>query len=317
MFGRTVRPTRRALAAAAATGLLALTLAACGSSTSTDHASMPAMAGMSHSATPSISAPGSAEADPSMGGMDGMDGMGGTAAGDGLSAAKDGYRLKATTTSLPGGKATAYRFTITGPDGRPVTAFAVDQTKRLHFYAIRTDLTGFQHLHPTMAADGTWTARLAALQPGTWRLFASFTPDSGGGKGQDFVLSTTATVPGMVMNQTLPKPSATATVDGYTVTVNGALMAGMAHTFTLTVSKDGRPVTDLQPYLDTYAHLTAFHAGDQAFAHLHPETKVTGGHGGPALTFHAELPRSGDWRLFLQFRTAGRLHTAALTLHAN
>ena len=24
------------------------------------------------------------------------------------------------------------------------------------------------------------------------------------------------------------------------------------------------------PYLDTYAHLTAFHEGDLAFAHLHP-----------------------------------------------
>ena len=46
-------------------------------------------------------------------------------------------------------------------------------------------------------------------------------------------------------------------------------------------SKGSKPVTDLQPYLDTYAHLTAFHEGDAAFAHLHPTTKVTGDHGGP------------------------------------
>ncbi|WP_329378415.1 hypothetical protein OG625_09870 [Streptomyces sp. NBC_01351] len=38
-------------------------------------------------------------------------------------------------------------------------------------------------------------------------------------------------------------------------------MAGMAHPLTVSVSKDGKPVTDLQPYLDTYAHLTAFHSG--------------------------------------------------------
>ncbi|WP_406423178.1 hypothetical protein OH809_07185 [Streptomyces sp. NBC_00873] len=67
-------------------------------------------------------------------------------------------------------------------------------------------------------------------------------------------------------------------------------MAGMAHPLTVTESKDGEPVTDLQPYLDTYAHLTAFQVGDAAFAHLHPTTKANGDHGGPDLAFHAELP---------------------------
>lgn len=293
---------RRALSATAVTGLLAVLLAACGSG---DDSPMP---GMSHQHGKSSA---SASADPSMG--HGMDGM---ADGDGLAAQQDGYRLKPAAMRLPAGEPAAYRFAITGPDGKPVTDFAVDQTKRLHFYAVRTDLTGFRHLHPTMAADGTWTADLGKLKPGSWRLFASFTPDTGAGRGKDFVLSTTATVPGAAQAQALPKAAKSTTVDGYTVSVRGELMAGMAHPFTVAVSKDGKPVTDLQPYLDSYAHLTAFHAGDQAFAHLHPQTKVNGDHGGPDLAFHAELPKSGDWRLFVQFQTAGRLHTAALTLHA-
>jgi hypothetical protein len=79
--------------------------------------------------------------------------------------------------------------------------------------------------------------------------------------------------------------------------------------------RNGKPVTDLQPHLDTYAHLTAFHQRDLAFAHLHPETKVDGDPGGPTLTFHAEFAQSGYWRLFPQFQTACRLHTAALALH--
>ncbi|MFD0502698.1 hypothetical protein ACFQ0G_06690 [Streptomyces chiangmaiensis] len=91
----------------------------------------------------------------------------------------------------------------------------------------------------------------------------------------------------------------------------------MAHPLTVHVSKDGKPVTDLQPYLGTYAHLTAFHQGDQTFAHLHPTTEVDGDNGGPDLSFHAQLPTSGSWRLFLQFRTGGTLHTAALTLHVD
>ncbi|MEU6777498.1 hypothetical protein [Streptomyces sp. NPDC046759] len=301
------RTSRHVLTAAAATAVLTLTLAACGSGSGPAHG--PAMPGMDHSGTPSPSAP----ADD----MASMPGMDGSSAGNGLAAAQHGYRMTSATAALPTGRASAYRFTITGPDGRPVTGFAVDQTKRMHFYAIRSDLTGFRHLHPTMAGDGTWSAPLAALRPGTWRLYASFTPDSGSGKGESLVLSRTVKVPGTAPVSSLPKPSGSTTVDGYTVTVQGEPMAGMAHRLTATVTRDGRPVADLQPYLGTYAHLTAFHQGDLAFAHLHPESEADGDHGGPVLNFHAEFARSGDWRLFLQFRTGGRLHTAALTLHVD
>jgi hypothetical protein len=300
---------RRTLTAAGVAAGLALALAACGSSDGSS--SMP---GVDHGAMPSStgampSASGSAHEDSTMPGMPGM--VGGT----GLSDTQDGYRLTSTDTTLAAGKKAAYRFTVTGPDGMPVTAFAVDQTKRLHFYAIRSDLTGFQHLHPVMATNGTWTADLGALAPGSWRMFASFTPDSGGGKGTAFVLSRTVTVPGTVTKTPLPAAASSTTVDGYTVTVKGGLMAGMEHPLTVRITKAGQPVTDLQPYLDTYAHLTAFHQGDTAFAHLHPTTMVNGDHGGPDLSFRAELPTAGSWRLFLQFQTGGQLHTAALTLN--
>ncbi|MBP0450677.1 hypothetical protein J5Y04_14145 [Kitasatospora sp. RG8] len=93
-------------------------------------------------------------------------------------------------------------------------------------------------------------------------------------------------------------------------------MAG-AHRLVATISQDGRPVTDLQPYLDSYAHLSAFHEGDQALAHLHPANPVNGDHGGHTLSFRALLAEPGDWRVFLQFQTAGQLHTAELTLHVD
>ncbi|WP_043263056.1 hypothetical protein [Streptomyces sp. CT34] len=305
---------RRGLAVAGTAAVLALTLAACGSSKDSSGSSKPAM---DHGAKASASSSATAPSTP--GGMDhgSMPGMDHGSMGDGLADTKDGYKLSSDAGELPAGKDTAYRLTITGPDGKPVTGFAVDQTKRMHFYAIRSDLTGFQHIHPTMAADGTWTADLAALQPGTWRMFASFTPDDGPGKGKDFVLSRTVTVPGDAKPTPLPGAATSADADGYTVTVKGDLKAGMAHPMTVDISKDGKPVTDLQPYLGTYAHLTAFHEGDQAFAHLHPQTKVNGDKGGPELSFHAMLPKSGNWRLFLQFQTGGKLHTAALTLRVS
>ncbi|MEU9046162.1 MULTISPECIES: hypothetical protein [unclassified Kitasatospora] len=247
-------------------------------------------------------------------GVTGAAGMPGMPAGEGLAAESDGYRLDSRATGLPAGQAVSYPFTAVGPDGEPVTDFAEVQGKQLHFYAIRSDLTGYQHLHPTMAADGTWTADLAALQPGDWRLYASFTPNTGPRKGSEFVLSRTVTVSGDAAPAPLPAATDSTTVDGYTVAVRGDLTAGRAGPLTVTISEDGRPVTDLQPYLDSYAHLSAFHEGDQALAHLHPITRVNGDHGGPTLTFYALLGRPGNWRVFLQFQTDGRVHTAVLTL---
>lgn len=312
---RNRRTRNRALALAAGAAVLSLTLAACGSD---------AMSGMDHGTSPAATAgaSGGHQGHP-MPGADAATTAAATAAtaaaGGAPAEEQNGYRLTSATGTLAAGAAAAYRFAVTGPDGKPVTAFRTDQTKRMHFYAIRSDLTGFQHLHPEMGADGTWTAPLAALTAGTWRVYASFVPDSGAGRGTGLVLSRTVTVPGegAAAAAELPAATGSTTADGYTVTVEGAPAAGRAGELKVTVSKDGTPVTDLQPYLETFAHLTAFHAGDQAFAHLHPEARAeAGGTGGPALAFHAELPASGDWRLFLQFQTGGQLHTAALTLRA-
>lgn len=304
------RPHRpRALPAAGGAALLAAVLTACGGSPAATPTAGPA------SAPPPATA--STSAAPSTSGMPGMDGMASmSGAGDGLSDTRDGYRLTTATTTAAADAPLRYRFTVTAPGGAPLTDFAVEQTERLHLYAIRSDLTGFQHVHPSMAADGTWTASLATLRPGSWRLFATFTPASGAGSGQDFVLSRTVTVPGSAASAPLPAAGRTATVDGYRVTVGGDPMAGAAHEMAVRITRGGRPVTGLQPYLGSYAHLTAFHAGDEAFAHLHPKTAVVAGHGGgPDLAFHAALSVGGDWRLYLQFKAGGAVHTAALTLH--
>jgi len=236
--------------------------------------------------------------------------------GDGLSASSQGFTLAPVSTTLGSG---GFSFRILGADGKPVTAFEPDQTKLMHFYLVRSDLSGFQHVHPTMAADGTWTAPLAAASPGSYRAYASFITKDASAKPVALVLSSPITAPGTATTQALPAPSATTSVDGYTVTVDGAqMMAGMAMPLKVSIAKDGKPVTDLQPYLATYAHLSAFHAGDLAFAHLHPEGKdATTDTGGPDLTFQAELPKAGGWRLFLQFQTGGVLHTAAITLHVS
>jgi hypothetical protein len=168
-----------------------------------------------------------------------------------------------------------------------------------------------------MTKDGTWTAPLTAIKPGSYRAYTSFITKDNAGKAIPLVLSQTITVPGTAATSALPKPSTTTTVDGYTLTLSGEPMAGMAHPLTVTVSKNRKPVHDLQPYLNTYAHVTAVHEGDLAFAHLHPEGTAKTANGGPTLSFHTQFSKKGNYRLFLQFQTGGTLHTAAITLTAS
>jgi hypothetical protein len=284
----------------------AATLVACGSNTGGDSNTMP---GMSHSPAASAPASPSGSSGHDMPGMDHD-----TYAGDGLAAQAGGFRFAPAATTLPTASPAGFRFRIIGPGGKSATKFEPDQTKLMHFYVVRSDLAGFQHVHPTMATDGTWTAPLAAPPPGRYRAYASFTATGPSGEPTPLVLSRPVTVPGPARARPLPAAAKTTTVDGYTLALSGRPMAGMEHTLTVTVRKNGRPVTDLQPYLDTFAHLTAFHHGDLAFAHLHPQGMTATGQGGPKLSFAAALPRPGNWRVFLQFQTGGRLHTAAITL---
>jgi hypothetical protein len=88
------------------------------------------------------------------------------------------------------------------------------------------------------------------------------------------------------------------------------LEAGEEAQLTFRITRRGRPVTDLEPYLGAYGHLVALHAPDLAYSHVHPdgEDRRAG-----AITFDVELDEPGAYRLFLQFQTRGRVHTVAFT----
>lgn len=236
---------------------------------------------------------------------------------NGLSTSQSGYSLQPAVTTIMANTPTTFTFRIVGSDGATVTDFVPVQTKLLHFYLIRADLTGFDHVHPDLAPDGTWTIGLPAMAPGSWRVYTQFSTQRPGNAIVPLVLSVPLNVPGAADIQSLPPSGTTATVDGYTLTMGGQPAAGVEAHLTFTVSRDGRPVTDLEPYLDTYAHVTAFAASDMAFAHLHALNPVVGAHGGPDLTLHAMFPTPGDWRLFIQFQTAATLRTAAVTIQVH
>jgi hypothetical protein len=232
----------------------------------------------------------------------------------GLMVTEDGYTLALDDDSVPAATATSVSFRILGPDGHPVTDYDESHDKDLHLIAVRRDLSGFQHVHPTLGGDGLWRTTLA-LTPGTWRLFADFAPAA---DGKNRILGADLAVAGNYAPEPLPAPSTTTEVDGYTVTLDGALVPGEESELTLSVSRCGRPVRDLQPYLSAYGHLVVLRDGDLAYLHVHPAGKPGDGttRPGPDVHFMATAPSAGTYRLFLDFRHGGVVRTAAFTVAA-
>ncbi|MDV3221937.1 hypothetical protein [Intrasporangium sp.] len=260
-------------------------------------------------------------------GTDGTDGAheddghaetdGGAASGadvpGGLMVSQDGYTLRLTSPTARAGQAVPVTFTVTGPDGTPVTAFDVEHEKRLHLIAVRRDFTGFQHVHPSLAADGTWTTALD-LEPGTWRLFADFKATG----AEALTLGADLGVPGTAALAEPVSETRTVHVDDYTISVTGDLVAGRDAKLTLSVSKDGKPVTDLEPYLGAYGHLVALREGDLAYLHVHPDGEPGDGRtpSGPDVVFYASVPSAGAYRLYLDFQHEGVVRTAPLAVTA-
>lgn len=229
----------------------------------------------------------------------------------GLMVSQDGYTLDLVRSREAPGRDVPVEFTITGPEGRPVTSYEIEQDERLHLIAVRRDFAGFQHVHPILAEGGTWTATLD-LTAGAWRLFADFTTDA-----RPLTLGADLQVPGDGdVAAGTDKENRTATVGDYVITLDGDLTPGTEAEVRATVTQDGRPVTDLEPYLGAYGHLVALREGDMAYLHVDPDGAPGDGttQAGPTVVFRAAVPSTGDYRFYLDFKHDGAVRTAAFAL---
>ena len=181
--------------------------------------------------------------------------------------------------------------------GEPVRDYDVEHERRMHLIVVRRDLTGFQHLHPELRADGTWVAPITLRRR---RAPTASSPTS----------RTTATATTLGRRparrrrrrpaRRSPRPRRPPPAgDGYAVELDaGAVRPASEAELRFTVTRDGEPVAT-EPYLGAGGHLVALREGDLAFLHVHPRRDGA----------RRSWPRSraaGRYRLFLQFQHDGR-----------
>jgi len=205
--------------------------------------------------------------------------------------------LALTQRSLAPGASVPVSFQVQDAAGRPITSYDVEHEKELHLIVLGTrELTDFQHVHPTRAADGTWTVDLKLSAGTSYRLYAD-----GSTRGEGFVATadvfTTGSHPGP---RPVPEPTTTDHVAGFTVELDEADGAATLH-----VTRGGEPVA-LEQYLGALGHLVVIRVDDLSYLHVHPEEGTM-----PVFSVAGLAP--GRYRYFFDFKVDGVVHTAAFT----
>lgn len=292
--------THRARAMLAAT-VAGLTLTACGGGHS------------GHDNTSTAQAPGSdssASASPhaGMAGMNMAD-----VKGDGLEAAVEGYTLSDVKVPETVGKEGTLEFTILGPTGKAHKEFLLELTKLMHMYVVRKDLTEFQHVHPTLDdRTGRWSVPITFTKPGPYRLVTEFQALKPDGYWDNRVLGKPFTIDGSYKATPWTPNFGGTSVDGYDVSLDKMVQLH-GPDMTLKITQGGAEVKDIQPYLQSWAHVTGFRQSDLKVVHMHPNQgpgEDPDALGGPVLNLASLFSTPGKYRLFVQFQTAGTVHTA-------
>lgn len=236
----------------------------------------------------------------------------------GLSLSAYGYVLSPVSAPTAVGDAGKLSFQIADEQGAQLTAYETSHEKDLHLIVVRTDGREYRHVHPTLDDHtGRWSIPWQWAKAGSYRVYADFKPAVEGAPDK-VTLTRTIDVAGEIDPAATTETRTTVEVDGYEVTVAGTLTAGSTSELTLSVFRDEKPVTALEPYLGAFGHLVALRDGDLAYLHVHAEgdkPKVDD-RAGPDITFFAEAPTAGRYLLFLDFKVDGEVHTAEFALDA-
>ncbi|MEO6456650.1 MAG: hypothetical protein ABIO92_00025 [Chloroflexia bacterium] len=219
--------------------------------------------------------------------------------------------------------------------GSPVTVdrLAITHEKPMHLIVVSSDLRRFAHIHPAHQAEGRYTVDTTLPEAGKYLLFNEFFISDGTMQIERNELSTAeapaeATVPTLTPDLNTQHEIGELSV---VLTPNVQKVRRRSPvTFTLTASKDGQPVTDLEPYLGAPCHVVIISTDTRQFAHTHGD--IPGGimssdmsgsnmasmvmptppaRFGPGIQFTHTFMQAGMYRVWVQFGYKGEVVTTA------
>ncbi len=212
------------------------------------------------------------------------------------------------------GKKTTFGFEVVDGTGTRVKDFEVVHEKKLHLLMVSKDLAWFAHEHPDLQPDGTLKLDFTFPAGGPHTLYADFRP--AGAPGQ--VIQKPVDVSGAPRAAVALQPddlAKTKAIAGHKVRMKASsLIAGDNVKLDFFISKGGKPVTNLTPYLGAQGHCVIISQDGSQFLHSHPDEGDGHGHA-PGSTPHVDAPTPGKVSFATQFPVAGLYKVWGQFLH--
>ncbi len=209
---------------------------------------------------------------------------------------------------------TTLSFKLYGKNGDELTSddLNIAHEKLLHLIFVRDDMTGYQHLHPNYQ-DGTWAVATEIPEQGTYQVYVDIAPKN----EDDLVLRQTLVVGNVTGRPIFPSPTKglTTNVSGTVVTleIHPSLIAKQEVELTFALTKDGKAIGEIKPYLGAYGHVITLRHGDpDVYLHAHALTTIPPTNG--RVQFITTFPVPGDYTFYPQFNVANKIMTFPITV---
>jgi hypothetical protein len=239
------------------------------------------------------------------------------------------------------------RFRSEQPDRIRLDDLIPDHGHIMHLFIVRMpDMKAFWHLHPDQTQPGDFAVNLPIMPEGQYRLYADIVHHTGFPETQVATVNLPAITGESLSGDDAgtfdlsPTDKVAQLSGGYRmvwVQDERSLKAGQPYWFRFRVeNKDGKPATDLEPYMGMAGHAVFLSADGNVFAHVHPAGSVSMAavglaeghnpkaamenmeHSAPSaeVSFPYGFPQPGDYRIFVQVRRAGKVETGEFVARA-
>lgn len=240
-----------------------------------------------------------------------------------------GYEMKLTSKPniIEPNKPVTLRYKIKNDKGEVLKKYETVHEKIMHFITVRKDLSYFQHLHPEFnEKTGEFTVVVTFPEDGPYRLFPDFTPGDENPMKLPVTVSEDIEVgdKSTYMTKTVePDQQQIRTYGDYkvTTTIPQNVKSQEEVTYSLNISRNGTPVSNLESYLGALGHSVILKEGSLDFIHTHALEGGSEGHDmnnmqnettgatGPEIKFATVFPESGIYKIFTQFQHLGKVQT--------
>lgn len=191
------------------------------------------------------------------------------------------------------------RFRVTRqPQDEPVDDLQVEHEKLMHVIGVRDDLREFVHIHPQRVAPGLWQMNHTFTNAGRYQLWSDI-------KQRGMVYSF-AQPPLKVAGTSLALPyekipKFTDNQSGFQISLStpGGPVTGKTNLFLITIRNSEGTQIGTEFFLGALMHIVVIKDDLTVYAHGHAENHLKGERD---IYFNQVFPRSGNYKIFAQFR---------------